>query len=237
MGVGFMAANSESLVAPEIVPIPAGRLALRKGDGSTRVVEIGSFFIGRIPVTNREYARFLSAGRAQAPPWWNDPDFRGPGQPVVGVTWDEAMAFCTWLTEMAGGLWRLPTEVEWEFAASGGLVAPRTAWGETIPSGEVPEGPIAGPWEAGRGTPNAYGLLDAGTIVHEWCLNWHEPDPAVSAAPDGSAPRRRASRSGSWRHRVRWSSPSARSSLPPGYRYSDYGFRVLRESRQEFQSE
>lgn len=151
------------------------------------------------------------------PPWWGDPQFRLPLQPVVGVSWPDAMAFCAWLGETAGGRWRLPTEAEWELAASGGLEAPTTAWGERIPPGEVPEGPLAGPWEVGRGTPNGYGLFDVGTIVHEWCLDWHEPG------------KRRASRGGSWRHAIRWSSPSARSSLPPEYRYADYGFRVLRE--------
>ena len=74
----------------------------------------------------------------------------------------------------------------------------------------------------GRGarSPNGYGLLDMGTIVHEWCLDWYgRPEECV----------RRASRGGSWRHHVRWSPPSARSSLPPGLRYADYGFRVLEE--------
>ena len=209
---------------PVTAPIPAGRLALREEGGESRAVEIVSFEMGRTPVTNREYAPFLAAGTSAPPPWWNDPDFCSPLQPVVGVTWGEAAAFCQWLTEAAGGLWRVPTEAEWEFAASGGLVAPRTAWGETIPSGEVPEGPLTGPWEAGRGTPNGYGLFDMGTIVHEWCADWREPE---TLSP--STIRRRASRGGSWRHRIRWSSPSAKSSLPPDYRYSDYGFRVVKD--------
>lgn len=179
------------------------------------------FLLGRTPVTNREYAAFLGSGRASAPPWWTDPAFSAPRQPVVGVTWDEAALYCAWLSELDGGTWRLPTEAEWERAACGGLVAPRTAWGDALPEGEVPEGPLAGPWEVGRGTPNGYGLFDMGTIVHEWCLDWDD-------AP--REPRRRASRGGSWRHRVRWSSPSARTSLPPDYRYSDYGFRVLRQA-------
>jgi len=183
-----------------------------------------AFLLGRAPVTNHEYAPFLASGRATAPPWWSHRDFSGARQPVVGVTWEEATAFCAWLGEQAGGRWRLPTEAEWEHAACGGLVAPRTAWGDTIPADEVPQGPIAGPWEAGRGTPNGYGLLDMGTIVHEWCLDWAEGRPG---------PRRRASRGGSWRHEIRWSSPAARSSLPPGYRYSDYGFRVLRQLEPE----
>jgi formylglycine-generating enzyme required for sulfatase activity len=229
MGTGFSAADRQTFAVPETVPIPAGRLDLREPDGSTRIVEIPSFRIGRTPVINREYAPFLAAGRAPAPPWWTDPDFSAPGQPVVGVTWDDAAAFCVWLSETTGGLWRLPTEPEWEFAASGGLTLPRTPWGATIPAGEIPEGRISGPWEAGRGTPNGYGLYDAGTFVHEWCGNWREPDPAGASRSD-SLPRR-ASRGGSWRHRIRWSSPSARTSLPPGYRYSDYGFRVLRELR------
>ena len=194
---------------------------------AARSVGVAAFRLGRTPVTNREYAPFVECGRVAAPPWWSDPDFSAPLQPVVGVTWDEAMAFCAWLSEASLGRWRLPSEEEWEFAACGGLVAPRTAWGEAIPPGEVPEGPgpLKGPWEAGRGTPNGYGLFDMGTIVHEWCLDWRLPESPASAA----GPRRRASRGGSWRHEIRWSAPSARTSLPPDYRYSDFGFRVLRE--------
>jgi sulfatase modifying factor 1 len=173
-------------------------------------------------VTNLEYAAFVDAGRAAAPPWFADPAFGGPLQPVVGVTWEEAAAFCAWVSGIAGGTWRLPDEAEWEHAAAGGLSAPATAWGDRVPEGEIPPGPLAAPWETGRGTPNAFGVLDPGTMVHEWCRNW-------SVCAEGRTARR-ASRGGSWRHAVRWSAPAAKSSLPPGYRYSDYGFRVLRES-------
>ena len=189
------------MLVPELVAIPASP----------------PFHLGRTPVTNAEYAPFIESGGAVAPPWWTEPNFSAARQPVVGITWDEAMAYCAFLSEVAGGSWRLPTEAEWEVAACGGLVAPRTAWGDRVPPGEIPEGALAGPWEVGRGTPNAYGLYDVGTIVHEWCLDW---DPAPRE------PRRRASRGGSWRHEVRWSPPSARTSLPPAYRYADYGFRV-----------
>jgi sulfatase modifying factor 1 len=72
-----------------------------------------------------------------------------------------------------------------------------------------------------------------GTIVHEWCLDWYRADYSREAAPcDPGQPEeteRRASRGGSWRHHVRWSPPSGRSSLPPSFRYADYGFRVLEE--------
>jgi formylglycine-generating enzyme required for sulfatase activity len=183
---------------------------------------VSGFRLGRTPVTNLEYGPFLATGRVEAPPWWNEPSFRAPSQPVVGVTWADAMGFCDWLTEADRVRWRLPTETEWEFAVCGGKVAPRTAWGDRIPPFEIPEGPLEGPWDVGRGEPNGYGLLDAGTIVHEWCEGWSENSAS-------SGPRRRPSRGGSWRHAVRWSAPSAATSLPPEYRYSDYGFRVLQE--------
>jgi formylglycine-generating enzyme required for sulfatase activity len=178
------------------------------------------FRLGRTPVANAEYMPFVEAGRAPAPPWWCDPAYDAPGQPVVGVTWFEACDYAAWLGELTGAHFRLPTEAEWERAARGGLDGAATPWGDALPEGEVPEGPLAGPWCVGRGTPNGYGLCDMGTIVHEWCLDWHDPESAT----------RRASRGGSWRHHVRWSPPAARSSLPPGFRYADYGFRVLQET-------
>jgi len=179
---------------------------------------LGRFRLGLTPVTNAEYKGFLDTERAPAPPWWRDPAFAGADQPVVGVTWFEAADYAAWLAEITGSRWRLPSEAEWEHAALGGLERAATAWGDALPEGEVPGGPLLGPWPAGRGRPNGYGLLDMGTIVHEWCRDWFDAEKT-----------RRASRGGSWRHHVRFSSPHARSSLPPGFRYADYGFRVLLE--------
>ena len=105
MGIGLPAAGGEMPVLPETVAIPGGRLVLREDDGSRRTAEIAPFRIGRCPVTNREYAPLVARGRAAAPPWWSDPDFRSPLQPVVGVTWDEAMAsqfqFCPNIDQLA----------------------------------------------------------------------------------------------------------------------------------------
>jgi sulfatase modifying factor 1 len=190
-----------SLGVPGVVPVPGTDFAL-----------------GVTPVTRAQYGPFVTLGLAPAPPWWDDPRFNALDQPVVGVTWYEAVAYASWL----GAGFRLPAEDEWELAMRGGLQDAPTAWGDALPAGEIPEGPLAGPWPVGRGTPNGYGLYDPGTVVHEWCLD--------DVAPDArGGPPRKASRGGSWRHHVRWSPPSARSSLLPHLRYADYGFRVLRE--------
>lgn len=197
-------------------------------------VSLPSFDLSRMPVTNADYAAFLSATETPAPPWWGRPGFDGPEQPVVGVTWAEAVLYAQWLSERLGGCWRLPTEAEWERAARGGLERGSSAWGDRPPDGEVPTGDLAGPWCVGRGTANGYGLFDMGTIVHEWCLDWYRAGYYAESPPESpggpAEGERRSSRGGSWRHHVRWSAPSARSSLPPSYRYADYGFRVLREA-------
>jgi len=230
---------SEILTAlpPRAVPVPAGTFLMGSPDGRpdeqpVHEVAVGSLAMAVTPVTRAQYAPFVREG-APPPPQWDAPDFAAPDQPVVAVTWFEAVAFAEWLSRRDGRPWRLPTEAEWERAARGGLEQAATSWGPRLPPGEVPEGPLRAPWPVGRGTANGYGLLDMGTIVHEWCSDWYAP--AYYAESPRDAPRgpeegeRRASRGGSWRHHVRWSPPSARSSLPPDFRYTDYGFRLVRE--------
>jgi formylglycine-generating enzyme required for sulfatase activity len=223
---------------PATIDVPAGSFVMgsaagRPDEAPPHAVTVSGFRLGRTPVTNGQYAPFVAAGRSPAPPWWRDAAFAAEDQPVVGVTWFEACDYARWISEGAGSSWRLPTEAEWEWAARGGLAEAATSWGAALPPGEVPGGPLAGPWPVGRGRPNGFGLMDMGTIVHEWCLDWYGAGYYASSPP--LAPRgpeegeRRSSRGGSWRHHVRWSPPSARSSLPPGFRYADYGFRVLRE--------
>jgi formylglycine-generating enzyme required for sulfatase activity len=66
--------------------------------------------------------------------------------------------------------------------------------------------------------------------VHEWCSDWYDPGYyAVSPAEDPHGPdhgKRRSSRGGAWRHHIKFSRCAARSSIPPEFRYADYGFRV-----------
>ncbi len=222
---------------PFTVFVPGGRFLMGSEDGRAderplHEAEVRPLHVGRSPVTNMQYAWFLSTGRAPEPPWWKDPDFWDPEQPVVGVTWFEAMAYCVWLEETLGGRWRLPSEAEWEHAARGGLEQAPTFWGETMPAGELPEPPVSGPWPVGRGTANGFGLLDVGTVVEEWCHDWYEPDAYGSArrydprGPDRGS--RRVRRGGSWRRHSSLVPPCSRDALEPLARAADSGFRVVR---------
>jgi formylglycine-generating enzyme required for sulfatase activity len=83
----------------------------------------------------------------------------------------------------------------------------------------------------GRGTVNGYGLLDAGTIVQEWCFDWYAPEAyRATRRYDPRGPEtggRRVSRGGSWRRPV--GEVAARGGLAPHTRAADHGFRVVRE--------
>ena len=88
-----------------------------------------------------------------------------------------------------------------------------------------------GPEPVGQGEPNGYGLFDMCENVHEWCSDWYDPAYyAVSPAENPQGPAhgtRRASKGGAWRHHIKFSRCAARSSIPPEFRYADYGFRPV----------
>ncbi|HET89582.1 MAG TPA: NACHT domain-containing protein [Chloroflexi bacterium] len=193
------------------------------------LVETAAFLIGRYPVTNAQYRCFVDAGGYDDPTWWGgeegpawawrtgkprwdwqrtdrpdfwgDPRFDGPNQPVVGVTWYEAAAYCRWLEErlrMTHSEWRiwrdgkiethdspatftvrLPSEAEWEKAARGtdGRTWP---WGNEWDAARVnvEETNLERPSPVGilPGGHSPYGVADAVGSVWEWTQSLWGPD-------------------------------------------------------------
>ncbi len=205
-----------------------------------RRVWVDAFEMAIFQVRNRDFRLFRDATGHPSPPNWNDPDFCHPDQPVVAVNWFEASEYCEWLAAMTGLCYRLPTEAEWEHAARGGKEGLLYPWGNDPPQSrqEYPRrwsGEVKGPLPVGESSPNAFGIYDLCENVHEWCADWYSPEYyAQSPARNPSGPAtgaRRASRGGSWRHHVKVSRCAARSSIPPAFQYTDYGFRVVRDVR------
>ncbi len=197
-------------------------------------VYVDSFELSPCPVTNAEYARFVDDTGHPPLPRRNDSELSDPNQPVVAVSWFDAVSYCEWLSGATGRRFRLPTEAEWELAARGGSEGFRYPWGDDSPQRQIYEGarPATGPELVGQWQPNGYGLYDMCENVHEWCSDWFgagyyatSPD-RNPLGPDTGV--RRVSRGGSWRHQVRFTRCAARSSIPPEFRYTDYGFRIAR---------
>ena len=195
-------------------------------------VWLDSFAMAETQVTVEEYARFLDATGGGPPPVWGDPNFSHPRQPVVTVSWFDAVAYCAWLSSTTGSHYRLPTEAEWERAARGGAEGMIFPWGDDSPQSRPAYHTRwkTGPEPVGQSLPNSYGLFDMCENVHEWCSDWYGADYyAISPDRNPQGPeegKRKASRGGSWRHQIKISRCSARSSIPPEFKYADYGFRV-----------
>jgi formylglycine-generating enzyme len=195
-------------------------------------VWVDGFRLAECQVTNAEYASFVQATGAEKPPFSDDHNFDHPQQPVVAVSWFEAIHYCEWLSGVHGGNYRLPTEAEWECAARGGVDGALFSWGDGPPE-SLPEYArrwLNGPEAVGSSEANRFGLRDMCANVHEWCSDWFQADYYVSSpernprGPEAGA--RRASRGGSWRHHIKVTRCAARSSIPPQFKYADYGFRV-----------
>jgi formylglycine-generating enzyme required for sulfatase activity len=216
----------------DMVEIPGGSFWMGwdeggRGERPRHRVWTEAFAIARAPVTNQQYAPFLDAAGIAPPPWWSDPRFSHPDQPVVGVTWFEAQSFCEWLSAHTGRAHRLPTEAEWEKAARAGRDGARFPWGDDRPDeASFDRPPILADMRA-----NPVGLVGLSGVCHEWCLDWEDPRYyAVSPERNPQGPpsgTRKSSRGGAWRHQDPWSPIAHRSSLPPALGYSDYGFRVV----------
>jgi len=199
-------------------------------------VWVDAFELAAFQVTNADYARFLAATRHPKPLLWDDANFNDPEQPVVTVSWFDATAYCEWLSRVTGLRYRLPTEAEWERAARGGIEGQPYPWGDAPPE-SLPDYALrwkTGPEPVGRYAPNAYGLFNMGDNVHEWCADWYDPHyygRSPDRNPQGpTAGTRRASRGGSWRHHIKVTRSAARSSIPPEFKYADYGFRLARSA-------
>jgi hypothetical protein len=194
-----------------------------------RQATVASFYIDKNLVTNAMYGAFLAdtgAPRSAYPAYWGNPDYNGPDQPVIGVSLEDANRFAAWVSERLGTKKRLPTEEEWEKAARGGAetIYP---WGDQPPTdsaranyngnGRFDGTSPVGSFESGK---NAYGLYDMAGNVWEWTSS-----PSDSPDSPGAA----IVKGGSWMDGPNELRVSNRRDLDPAERFSDVGFRLVRE--------
>jgi len=254
--------------SPNLARIPAGDFLMGAADADederpVHRVFVSEFFIGRFPVTQDDYARFVRATGHPAPGvrdlpliavggretvfrelaapyiWAGDQPPVGHGShPVVLVTFDDALAYCRWLSSEIGRAVRLPTEAEWERAARAGVDGQRYPWGGDIAAsrGNFLTDPATkrqrGTRPTGTYPPNAYGLYDVCGNVWEWVTDWYSADYyGMGETRDPRGPDRgsmRIVRGGSWvNDDVNMLRCAYRHKVPPDtYAYS-VGFRIV----------
>lgn len=169
----------------DMVLVPAGEFAMGENtrynwsfmlayniyDGPEHMVYLDAFYIDKYEVTNEQYKNFVDETGFRRPQCWNDARFNRPNQPVVGITWDDAVAYAKWDGK------RLPTEAEWEKAARG---TDRRLW----PWGNKFDKTKCTVWESGikATTPvgnyengkSPYGCYDMAGNVWEWCDDYYD---------------------------------------------------------------
>ncbi len=175
--------------------------------------------------------------------------------PVANVSWNDAVAFCAWLSKKEGRACRLPTEAEWEYACRGGSKT-RFAHGDA-PAGLVKFGNLADrsllkpfpdlPWAlpgddgfaysapVGSFQANAFGLHDMHGNVLEWCADRFSAFDPVRDHVKLPAEKQilHVLRGGNWFNDPATAGCACRSGSPPAFRNSLTGFRVVRESHEK----
>ncbi len=197
----------------ELIRIPAGPFLYSEGE-QQQTIELPEYWIGRYPLTNAQYKRFVDATGHDAPKHWNgaNPPPDKLDHPVVNVDWHDAQTFCDW-AELA-----LPTEEEWEKAARGsdGRIWP---WGNDPPTAEHCNFNmnVGDTTPVGRYSPRGdspYGCADMAGNVWEWTATGDEA--------------RRVLRGGSWNYNLTFARAVYRFNSHPYDRNLNVGCRLVR---------
>jgi formylglycine-generating enzyme required for sulfatase activity len=232
-------------IGMKLILIPDGEFLMGSDDAvgrKHRVHITRSFYLGRTEVTRGQFRRFVDeAGyRTEAEKvvgesdTWQNPGFdQSDEDPVVNVSWNDAVAFCEWLSKKEGRTYRLPTEAEWEYACRAGTPTryyfgndptklKEYAWFQG--NSEEKTHPV------GQKYSNAWGLFDMHGNVWEWCrdefaADYYQRSPTDDPhGPDGESALR-VWRGGSWLSRDPEVQAAIRVGRDPGSRSFAVGFR------------
>lgn len=238
---------------PELAVIPAGRFHMGAAEGERRFGELARqpaevarpYAIGRYTITAAEFDRYVQANRLV----WPDHLLQSEGrQPVINITVQDAIAYLAWLSEQTGACYRLPSELEWEYAARAGS-ATDYCFGERLSCGEANTAAILGSgqalsgwrsWlpfcvplhrvgEVGSYPANVWGLHEVHGNVWEFTSDvWQGPLDAANTQPAAGS-RWIVTKGGSWFEGMQEARFAARRPRMVNEMDTNLGLRVVRE--------
>ena len=214
----------------------ADRHMLGPEDPAHEVI-LDAFYVDLYEVTNAKFKKYIEATHSKNPPrYWDDNDFNHSLQPVVGITWKEARAYCQWKNK------RLPTEAEWEKAARGKRPV-RFPWGNEPPDktranfdNHVRKTAPVGSYPKGK---SDYGVFDMSGNVSEWVKDWHYPEYYLfSPKENPPGPEKghyKIIRGGNWKNKLEDIRLTYRNATVPKARSKTVGFRCVANAPQPAQ--
>jgi len=253
----------------DLTLIPAGEFVMGSADGAAdeypqaRVKIERPFYLGKFEITNAQYALCDRTHDSSYISVFNkDQSQRGEvanreRQPVIRVSWQEALAYCQWLSQKTGHKFTLPTEAQWEYACRAGTVTPLN-YGDCeadfskcanladqrindLCRGDSPrwipcvarfsDGAIVTD-HVGKYAPNAWGLYDMHGNAAEWTRTAYRPYPydPRDGRDDPRAEGSKAVRGGSFYDRPRRARSAFRVHYQPWQKVFNVGFRVAMEA-------
>ncbi len=223
---------------PQMVVIPAGHFLMgspsnesgrRNSEGPQHEVQITKpFAMGVYAITFDDYDLFCKNIRQEKP------DAKGWGRekhPAINVSWHDAQAYCTWLSEQTGRCYQLPSEAAWEYACRAGTSTPYY-FGENISKDQANFARNLGQTTpVGSYPANSFGLYDMHGNVWEWCQDtWHnnyENAPLDGFSWEDGKSQARVLRGGSWYGFPDFVRSAAHYGNDPDFGDYGIGFRVL----------
>ena len=220
-----------------------------RDERNVHLVYLNAFYISKYEVTVGQYLAFCRATNKHWPIWLEANNqyniltgasanyykekgystYENEQLPITGISWNDAEAFCQWLSAQTGRRFRLPTEAEWEYAARGGASFRYSGSDNVAEVAWFADNSGAKPQPVGQKKPNNYGLYDMSGNVWEWCADLYE-DYGLESLYNPTGGRymsNRVFRGGSWNYPPVNCRVSDRAAYEPTFRHYNLGFRVV----------
>ena len=183
------------------------------------------FWLGKYEVTQAQWECVMGENRSR---------FKGPERPVENISWDDCQRFVSKLNVVLGGVARMPTEAEWEYACRAGSGAPISGSGHLNDMAWYDRNSGSQTHEVGKNQANAWGFYDMHGNVLEWCFDWFSKPEGQAIDPKGPPSGVfRVLRGGCWFFYERDCRSAYRLKRDPGIRNCIFGFRLACSEKAE----